>query len=446
MIIFYILIAVFIAWIWVEYYRLIDIYEKESLKYLIFTFLLGSLSVFIVLLINKFILNHFTFELNGSLINDFLYSVFSIGLVEEFAKTVPFLIVFFAFKKNFNEPIDILALFCISALGFSAAENVLYFNSYGPSIINNRAILSTVGHMFDTALIAYGVIRFKYHHSTKGIIEILFFFFLAAISHGFYDFWLIFEGTKSGGCIITILYFFITISVFSVIINNALDNSTSFTYKQVVNSDKVSGRLLTYYGILFGLQFVMLIFYENINYAISNLLSSILLTGFIIVVTCVRLSRFKLIKGRWNVIKLEFPFSFSQGDPFGMKSSRFLIRIKGDAYNEAYINIYLEEYFTLIPVSNRNSSIEYPRLTFMEKKIFLKNDDSLYIAKVIYDEKTDQHDKILLMPKKSNISMINDKYPIVAILKHENLDKVEESEKLNKSFKFIEWAYIKSKE
>ena len=41
MIAFYIIIAVFIAWIWVDYYRLIDIYENEKLNYFILTFVLG---------------------------------------------------------------------------------------------------------------------------------------------------------------------------------------------------------------------------------------------------------------------------------------------------------------------------------------------------------------------------------------------------------------------
>lgn len=155
MIALYILIAVFIAWIWVDYYRLIDVYEKDSLKYFLITFCLGCASVFIVFGLDRFVLDHSGFDLNGHFVNDFLYSVFRIGAVEEFAKLVPFLIMYSLFKKRFNEPIDYLAFICTSALGFSAVENVLYFNNYGPYIINSRAILSTVGHMFDTALIAY---------------------------------------------------------------------------------------------------------------------------------------------------------------------------------------------------------------------------------------------------------------------------------------------------
>ena len=35
MIILYSIIAIYIAWIWVDYFRLIDIFEKEDLKYLV---------------------------------------------------------------------------------------------------------------------------------------------------------------------------------------------------------------------------------------------------------------------------------------------------------------------------------------------------------------------------------------------------------------------------
>ncbi len=185
MIIAYTIIAIFIAWIWVDYYRLIDVFESEKLSYFILTFLLGASSVFIVLGINRYFLDQFNFELNGEFVNDSFYSVFKVGVVEEFAKLVPFLILLAFFRKQLNEPIDYLAFICISALGFSAAENVMYFQKHGPDIITGRAILSTVGHMFDTALIGYGIMRYHFYSKKYGVFRLLAFFFLAALSHGF---------------------------------------------------------------------------------------------------------------------------------------------------------------------------------------------------------------------------------------------------------------------
>lgn len=439
---FYIVIAIFIAWIWVDYYRLIDIYENEKLKYFILTFILGCSSVFIVLGLNKFLLDSFQFELNGEFVNDFLYCIFKIGMVEEIAKTVPFILIFFLFKKQFNEPIDYLAFISISALGFSAAENVLYFESGGPSVIDGRAILSTVSHMFNTSLIAYGIIRYKYFHKNKGVFGIIVFFFLAAFSHGFYDFWLIFEGTKTGGWIITILYFLVTISVFAVIINNAINNSSFFSYKKVINCDKVAGRLIAYYGIVFLCQLVLLSFVENITNALNNFRGSLYSSGLIIVVTSIRLSRFKLIKDRWENLKLEMPFTIAPGDTFGIRSSPVRLRIKGESFNETHINNYYEEYFSLNPLSTRNTYLESSRLAFIERKIFLMNDESFYLAKVFQKDESGKFEMFLLKSKTANKTMVSEKYPIAAVLKIENLEDIENTELSARDFEFLEWAYL----
>ncbi|MDD2982493.1 MAG: PrsW family glutamic-type intramembrane protease [Crocinitomicaceae bacterium] len=443
MIVLYSFIAVFIAWIWVDYYRLIDIYEQEKLKYLILTFFLGCASVLVVFGIQLYVLDSFYFELNGNFLNDFLYSVFKIGLVEEIAKTIPFLIMFFLFKKEFNEPIDFLAFMCVSALGFSAVENVLYFTEHGPNIINNRAILSTVGHMFDSSLVAYGIIRYKYYPKGNKVLSLILFFFLAALAHGFYDFWLLFEGTESGGWLMTILFFLITVSVFAIILNNALNNSSFFTYKKVIDSNMVLKRLLSYYGVVFAIQFILLIFHQNFEHAINNLVASILLTGFIILVTCIRLTRFKLIHKRWNDLKLEFPFFITKSDPTGMNASQLVIRMRGDSFNEVSINVFYEEYFILNPLSKRNTNMGTPRLAFIERKIFLYNDDTFYVVKVFDGNENSRYELMLIKAKTANVTMVNNKYPIVAVLKIENFADLDNVQMRAENFKFREWAFLK---
>lgn len=446
MIILYSIIAIFIAWIWVDYYRLIDIYNKESLKYFILTFALGCASVLIVWGINSFFLDNYSFHLNGDFFNDFMYCFLNIGLVEEFSKTIPFLIVFLFFRSQINEPVDFIVFISISALGFSAAENVLYFHQYGPSIINGRAILSTVGHMFDTSLIAYGIIRMQFGKNPSKFFILIGFFVLAALSHGFYDFWLMYKETQTFGWLITVLYFLITISIFSTILNNALNNSTFFTYKKVVDSDKVSKRLLTYYGIIFLIQFILLILIENFIYALNNLRGSFLITGFIMIVAVIRLSRFKLIQGRWQKINIEFPFTLHRGDSFiGTRPSYLRIRIKGESYNEAYINIFYEEYFLLNPVTKRNSYIRNTRIAYIEKKIFLKNDETFYIVKVFDDVKKETFETMLVKPKTINKTMINSKYPIIALLKIENIADLDDTKLSAKNFEFKEWAFAQPK-
>ncbi len=366
-------------------------------------------------------------------------------MLEEFAKLIPFLIILTLFRKQFNEPIDYLAFICFSALGFSAVENVMYFYKHGAQIINGRAILSTVGHMFDTALIAYGIILFHFKKSKLGFGIVVIFFFLAALSHGIYDFWLMFEYTKDFGIFITIIYFLITISLFATILNNALNNSHFFTYKKVIDSTKVVSRLLIYYGIVFLLQIIFVSIEEGIQFGISSLLYAILFTGFIIVVTIARLSRFKLIQHRWHKFKFELPFSIVSNSNFSSSRNRLRIVLKGDSYNEVHLTKFYQEDFYLTPVSKTKTILGDTKLAHMERKVFLKNDESYFLVKVFHDTNRIHHDSYLLMPKKSNQNMINDKYPIVAVLKIVNLFDLENANNDHTKFRFVEWAFARPK-
>jgi RsiW-degrading membrane proteinase PrsW (M82 family) len=441
----YSIIAIFIAWIWIDYFRLIDIYEPEKLKYVVLTFILGAGSVFIVDFIDKVVLSGLKFEMEGVFINDFLYCVFKIGCVEEFAKIIPFGIMFFLFRKEINEPIDYIAYISVSALGFSAAENILYFHRHGASIISMRAILSTVSHMFNTSLFAYGFIRYRFYDQKRNFFMILGFFFLAALSHGFYDFWLLYEDTKSGGWIITVTYFLITISVFATIMNNALNNSSFFTYKKVIASNKVAKRMLMYYGMVFLIQFVLMFYQVSFAYALAVFRTSIFIIGFVVVVAVIRLSRFKLIQGRWQRIKIEFPFSISSrslvwGDE---RNSVFRLRIKGESYDEVYINTYYEEYFLLNPLSGKNSYLKNARLAYIEKKIFLRNDETFYVTRIFSDEQKEQFELVLIKPKTTRRNMVDEVYPIVAILRIQNISDLDETNRDAGDFQFEEWAFAK---
>jgi hypothetical protein len=162
--------------------------------------------------------------------------------------------------------------------------------------------------MFDTSLIAYGLIRIHFFNKKYKYAYFMLFFLLASLSHGFYDFWLIYEETSSFGWIITTLYFLVTISIFSTVLNNALNNSKFFTYKKVVSPNKVAGRILLYYSIVYATQYIMITYKDGIGTAFGYFVVSLFTSGFVIIISAVRLSRFKLIKNKWNRIKLEFPF------------------------------------------------------------------------------------------------------------------------------------------
>ena len=435
MIFIYCLTALLIAWVWIDYFRIIDIFEKDKLIYFIISFLLGGSSVLIVFGLNELFLDEVPLYLNGQFLNDLLYSVLKIGAVEEFAKLVPFLVTLPLFRKQINEPIDYLALICASALGFSAVENVLYFNLAGPEIISARAILSSIGHMFDSSLIAYGIILVKYRYDGARLYLIPLFFAFAALSHGFYDFWLLYEAMPYG-LVITIIYFLISVSWFAVILNNALNNSSYFTYKKVLNSHFIAAQLLTYYLGVYIIQFILIWTNDNIYVALSNFLGALYTSGFLVVVISIRLSRFRLIKNHWHTLKIEFPFTIGAAGQ--------AIKIKGDGYNEALINSYYQELFYLKPLSIRNTFIGNKRLALIEKKFYSKEDQVYYQAKVYHGNQHGEYETIFLRPKRKGVLSKGEK-PIVAIMLGPSDSSFEHWSFKNSDFKFKEWGLIEAK-
>lgn len=441
MLVLYGAIAIFIAGIWIEYFRLIDIFEPEKLTHIIIQFILGGLSVLLVFGFSRVFNKFFYWDINGNVINDFLYCFLKIGLVEETAKLIPFLIFMIFFKSQINEPVDYVIFICVSALAFAAVENFLYFKNAGAQLIVTRSILSTVGHIFDTALIAYGIILYKYKSEKNGFIWVVLFFLLAAFSHGFYDFWLLFEGAQKWGWFVTVMYFLLTISWFAIIMNNALNNSSMFSYKRMINTELVALKIIMYYGLVFIVQFIIQFITGGFKFAISNLTVSICFTGLIIFVTVIRLSRLKLIKNRWNAFTLELPFTFVQNDLYGNNLTRFVIRVKGESSGDVYVNEFFERYFTLRPISSRRTYIEYPRLAYMENKIFLKDDETFFVVNVFEDKLDSKFEKILLKPMINGDNMFKKKYPIVAVLKIDHIEDLEDKNLTHNDFEFMEWAY-----
>jgi RsiW-degrading membrane proteinase PrsW (M82 family) len=428
----YAVIAAFIAWIWIDYYRLIDIYGKQDLKYILLIFFLGASSVLLVLAADKLLFPKTHFDISGINIDNFLNCVFRIGLVEETAKAIPFFIILLIFKKQITEPIDYIAFICFSALGFSAAENVLYFYD-SPSSISARAITSTVGHMFFSSVIGYGMVVMKFKNKKFQPFLFIGYLLLAALAHGFYDFGILSDTGFLGG-IMTLAFFFYFISVFVTIIENALNHSSFFTYKKNVNSNKVSTRLQIYYVIVIVAKLLIVGYITTFEKAFKALPSEIYVTGTIIIIITTRLSRIKLIQGRWQPIRLELPF---MGIPlFGP----FIV--KGETSSENYLGFYYEEYFTVCPIS-KNLHLGRERLGYIEKKLFLKDDDTFFLAKVFSDATKEKFEYMLMQGKTKGKTLVSDKYPMIGLFKVDDLTKIEDTTKSAGDFKFIEWGYVK---
>jgi hypothetical protein len=81
-----------------------------------------------------------------------------------------------------DEPIDALVYSAAAALGFASVENLLYAIRQGQEVLYLRALLSVPGHLFFSAIWAFGIARSKF--SNKSSLGSL---VLASFLHGLYD-------------------------------------------------------------------------------------------------------------------------------------------------------------------------------------------------------------------------------------------------------------------
>lgn len=439
----HILIALFIAWIWVDYYRQIDIYDRDDLKYLVGAFAIGCFSVLVVFAINDYLLKGFEFGLTGAPLNDLLYCIIGIGVVEEFSKSLSFIAVWLLFRRQFTEPIDYIAYFCTVALGFAAVENVLYFSNHGPTVISGRAILSTVTHMFVSALVAYGIVLYKYHPKFKSPWIILIWFVLASISHGLYDFWLMMDwGTPIFRFALALLYFMLTLSFFAVILNNAINNSSFFSYTKVIDSGLLVKRMLTYYGLVFGAELLLNIFNHDFYTAFDFFRFSIFTSGAVVLITVLRMSRFQLMQNEWQKLKLEFPFRLNlHRNPDFVPLPAVIV--KGESYNEASISKFFERYFELHPVSQRRSYINRPRTATICEKMYPQDHQAIFRIRLYMQGSSGEHKDLIIRPKVRGTMLAQKKYIIVGLYRSDKTESFHRKALQKGDLKFLEWVYIK---
>lgn len=284
-----------ISFLWIVYLRKLDIYEPEKWHYIALVFVVSCITIWAVFPISSFI-NNMGFVLNGDPINDFLYCVFSIGMVEELVKLIPVLI-FISNKKMFNESYDYLFYASVSALGFAFIENILYINSSELYSVIGRLLMASVAHMTFSTAILYGVLLAKNRASTipKPIIYLAF-FLLASLSHGFYDFWLI-NAWASQYQSITILFFLITIHIWFTMLNNALNISKFYNRSTKLQVDKLKAYLIYSLLILFMAAFLVMHIIHGKAAAVQFFWGNLFAFGYFFIYIIYSHNRFKIVRG-----------------------------------------------------------------------------------------------------------------------------------------------------
>ncbi|MGZ4079153.1 MAG: PrsW family intramembrane metalloprotease, partial [Bacteroidia bacterium] len=292
--------ALFILLIWIMYLIRVNVYQKGKYHYIFLTVLLSASFIFPVALLYdtyKYLLG---FDLNGNVINDSLYCVFGIGVIEELVKFIPFLIIL-KFTKVIKEPIDYIMYASLSALGFAFVENFRYFEDGSINIIHSRALTASIAHMIFSSVVAYGFIIAKFRKKKNVFLTVLLFFFIAAFGHGFYDFWLL-NKEVSDFSLFTFICLLTGILVYASFINNALNISRTSSDNINLNTGKLASDLAASLIGVFLFEFICLVIIYGPTIGNREFISSTISSGYLILFISVRLSNLDIIPGEWSPI------------------------------------------------------------------------------------------------------------------------------------------------
>jgi len=283
--------ALGISTIWAVYLRKLDIFDPERGVNILIVFVLGCATTFLVFPISGFI-NSLGFTLNGQPLNDFFYCTIGIGMVEEFVKLLPLLIIV-RYKHVVREPYDFILYASISALGFAFIENSLYIMKSLFYAINGRALFATVAHMTFSSVVGYSVMISIYKKSLAGWRFFLGGFLLASLMHGFYDFWLINEQVKAYNGL-TMLFFMLTTHFWFTMKNRAINASRFYDPHRRLINDKLRYFLIFWLSIiLIGSALIIGIMHGK-TMANKFLRGQILSYGFLLYYLSFSFSRFKI--------------------------------------------------------------------------------------------------------------------------------------------------------
>ena len=298
---FSVAVAALISGFWLMYLTWLDIYEREKKRYLLLTFVMCCVSTFLVFPISGFI-HQLGFVKNGSFWNDFLYCVFTIGYVEEFVKFLPWYLMW-RFSRQLDEPFDFILYASVSALGFAFVENVGYLFSSDLTGVYARALFSSIAHMFFSSSVAYALVWWEYKGKKVNIFVITGALLIAALEHGFYDFWLIRE--EYGLEILTMLFFLASLHTWVVMKNNLINISGFYKPELKLRSHLFMYRLISFMLIVFAVAltgFNMVYGYEATR---QFLWQMFLNYAYIFAYITVSFSSFQVVKG--YIRPLRFP-------------------------------------------------------------------------------------------------------------------------------------------
>lgn len=416
--------ALLVMLCWLFYLRRIDIYEPEKWKHILLIFLLGMVFSEFTFLLSDLNSMFTGFKLNGKVLNDLIYCIVGIGVVEELVKIIPVILIL-KYTKAINEPVDYLIYGSVSALGFAFAENLLYFNNYGPQIIMGRALTAVVFHMFLTSMAAYGLMLNKYKSSKGFLSAFLKYFLLAAIIHGLYDFWLINQTVSSFGLVSIVILIF-CFSSYNTLISNALSNSEFYDEHIHLNRKKLQNYLIYSLSAVLMFQYLVTSFKFGHEEGWSSLQNSLISGGYLIIFISANLGTISIKHRKWKPLQIKLP--------------KFSLKLEHNP------NDLINEEFEITAVSKNNDLNRlFPNKGQIIKRETVSGNSDWYLFKLENRKEILEFcgSYILIQAKNPAKPIKFDEITEVAVFVFLSEDKIDSQEKLREDFLFKGWARIK---
>ncbi|MBA2612259.1 MAG: PrsW family intramembrane metalloprotease [Bacteroidetes bacterium] len=434
--------AIVSATMWIDYFRRIDVFEREKIWPLITALIIGcctpSICLFFYSLLHKAGIGE-----NGKFLNDFLYAIFGVGLNEEFSKIIGVVVVITIFRKKIDEPIDYLIYAGVVAIGFAMIENFKYFSLYGIKVITPRTFYSSLEHIINTTLIVYGFYRYKLFKKGKPVVNVLVASFVAIASHGLFDFFLMDTSYGYLTAFFSIMIYLIGINFWVQMLNNANNFSSFFDYDKIHYTYKIFLRLLFWYSLTIVITFVNNIIVSDLRTSVSKFFFALFSDGFLFWVVMLRVSRFKIYKQKYFNLKIQFPFYITKNKDEDLKIPFLNIRIKvrGENYMEHIPTKYIDKSIIVCPVNSTTSFLNIPVNATITNK-YLLFDDVVVYSVVFNHIGIGENNLFLLKPKTRGRTEIDGIYPVEGLYKVNN-EVVDLSKVDIKSLKLLEWVYLK---
>lgn len=167
-----------------------DEYDKEPMKHLVISFLLGCISVIPAMVLEYSAAVAYPDD-PTNLMNTAIWAFIIIAGSEELSKFI--MLRFYAFRqKEFDEPYDGIVYGVIVSLGFAAIENVMYVYSGGGglSVALLRMFTAVPAHASFGVIMGYYV-GLAWQHKDQSFQYLTRGLLVAILLHGVYDFFLI---------------------------------------------------------------------------------------------------------------------------------------------------------------------------------------------------------------------------------------------------------------